>query len=83
MKKADIAMIILIASVSVLVAYFVADSIFGDIRDEKTIVKTIDPITAEIVEPSPLIFNTNAINPAVEVQITGTPSATQSQSGTQ
>jgi len=42
------------------------------------IIKTIDPIDSKIVEPDPAIFNSNAINPAVEVQISGT-----SQSGTQ
>lgn len=65
MKKADIAMIILIA-------YFVANSLFGGAANESVKVQTIDPIDATIVEPSSTIFNTNAINPAVEVQINGT-----------
>lgn len=64
-------MIILIASVSVVIAYFVASSIFGGIAGESAKVKTIDAIDANIVEPSPEIFNTNAINPAVQVQISG------------
>ena len=72
MKKADIAMIILIASVSVLVSYFVAKSIFGDVYSGTAKVKTIDKIDASIVEPSTEIFNKNAINPAVQVQINGT-----------
>lgn len=71
MKKSDIAMIILIASVSVLIAYFVASSIFGGITGESAKVKTIEAIDATIVEPSPDIFNANAINPAVQVQISG------------
>lgn len=71
MKKTDIAMIILIASVSILIAYFVASSIFGNVSNESVKVKTIDPIDATIVAPSPTIFNKNAINPAVEVQING------------
>ena len=78
MKKSDIAMIILIASVSVLIAYFVAKGIFGDKANSNQIVKTIDPIDSKIVPPDPAIFNSNAINPAVEVQISGS-----SQSGTQ
>lgn len=78
MKKSDVAMIILIASVSVLIAYFVANSIFGGAASSSQVVKTIEPIDSTIVEPSSEIFNTNAINPAVEVQINGT-----SQSGTQ
>ncbi len=77
MKKSDIAMIILIASISVLIAYFVASGIFGGSANTTQTIKTIDPIDSKIVEPDPAIFNSNAINPSVEVQISGT-----SQSGT-
>lgn len=72
MKKTDIAMIILIASVSVLIAYFVANSIFGNVTKDSVQVKTIDPISATVDQPSEKIFNKDAINPAVEVQINGT-----------
>ncbi|MCX6728888.1 MAG: hypothetical protein NTV39_03960 [Candidatus Saccharibacteria bacterium] len=72
MKKTDIAMIILIASVSVLVSYFVARSFFGDVYSGTAKVKTIDKIDSSIVDPSPDIFNKDAINPAVQVQINGT-----------
>lgn len=69
MKKTDIAMIILIASVSVLVAYFVAKGIFGDVYAGTAKVKTIEKIDSTIVQPSTDIFNKQAINPAVQVQI--------------
>jgi len=72
MKKTDIAMLILIASVSVLVAFFVAKGIFGDVYTGTAKVKTIDKIDSSIVEPSADIFNKNAINPTVQVQINGT-----------
>lgn len=78
MKKTDIAMIVLIASVSILIAYFVASGVFGGLSGSSIKVKTIDPIDSTIVEPSPTIFNKNAINPAVEVQI----NSTSAQSGT-
>jgi len=72
MKRTDIAMIILIASVSVLVAYFVASGLFGSAgANGTTVVQTIDPISATIVEPEADIFNSNAINPTNEVRITG------------
>jgi hypothetical protein len=82
MKKADIAMIILIASVSVLVSYFVARSVFGDVYNGSAKVKTIDRIDSDVVEPSPDIFNKNAINPAIQVQINETNSGPASP-GTQ
>jgi hypothetical protein len=70
MKKTDIAMIILIASVSVLIAFFVTRSIFGDSANQPVTIKTIEKINPTLGEVDPSIFNENAINPAVEVQIT-------------
>jgi hypothetical protein len=71
MKKSDVAMIILIASVSVLVAYFVAKGVLGDIKGQTAIVKKAEPITATVDDPDPKTFNSNAINPTVEVIIGG------------
>lgn len=70
MKKTDIAMIVLIATASVLIAFFVTQAILGDAAEEDVTVKTIDKIESSITPPDPTIFNSNAINPAVEVQIT-------------
>ncbi|MDB5166898.1 MAG: exported protein of unknown function [Candidatus Saccharibacteria bacterium] len=83
MKRSDLAMIVFIASVSVLVAYFVGNSIFGNITNAGEKVKTIAPISTTIVAPDPTIFNKNAINPSVEVQITSTTSSDTSTTGTQ
>lgn len=72
MKKTDIAMIILIASLSVLVAYFIAKATpLGSVQNESVTVKTVEPITAEVSEPDPSVFNKDAINPTVEVIIGG------------
>jgi hypothetical protein len=75
MKKTDIAMIILIASVSILVAYFVAKSLFGSASMGSATVKTIAPISSSIDQPDPAIFNSNAINPSVQIQIDSSPSS--------
>lgn len=69
MKRTDIAMIILIASVVMLIAFFSTRAIFGGLANESVNVKTIEKIDSAIVEPDPAIFNKNAINPAVEVQV--------------
>ena len=71
MKKSDIAMIILIASVSVLVAYFGAKALFGGSAVKPVQVDTIAPISANLDQPDPSVFNSNAINPTVEVTIGG------------
>ena len=70
MKKTDIAMIILIASISVLVAYFVAKSIpFFNDAQKPVQVKVAEPITSTIDEVDSSVFNKDAINPTVEVII--------------
>lgn len=71
MKKSDIAMIILIASISILVSYFVAKAIVGDVQNESVQVKTAEAITTDIVQPDTSVFNSDAINPTVEVIIGG------------
>ena len=70
MKKTDIAMILLIAITSVLIAFFVTRSLIGTSTAKAVKVKTIESISANVDEPDPTIFNSGAINPAVEVQIT-------------
>lgn len=70
MKKTDIAMIILIASVSVLVAYFVVNSlpIFQEANQPQQ-VPTVEAISSETSDVDQTIFNKDAINPTVEVII--------------
>lgn len=63
-------MIILIAFVSAMVAFFITRSIFGNSATQSVKVKTVEKMTSTVAEPDPKLFNSNAINPAVEVQIT-------------
>ena len=81
MKKADIMLIIMIAGFSVISAFFIARAIFGDTYSAQATVKTIDKIQSNVEKPDPAIFNKDAINPAVRVQINGTES--DAKSGTQ
>lgn len=71
MKKTDIAMIVLIASLSALVAYFAAQALIGDTQNESVVVETIEPISTEVSQPDTSVFNKDAINPTVEVIIGG------------
>lgn len=73
MKKGDIAMIILIATLSIMSAFFVANSIpmlQVSIKGEK--VKTVENVTSTIQQPDETIFNSTKINPTVETVIGGT-----------
>ena len=81
MKKADVMVIIMIAGISVISAFFIARAIFGDAYSGKAIVKTIEKIESTVEKPDPTIFNKDAINPAVRVQINGVES--DDKSGTQ
>lgn len=71
MKRTDIAMIIFIASMSILISYFAAGAIMGDAKNEAVTVKTADPISAEVNAPDERIFNKDAVNPTVEIYIGG------------
>jgi len=75
MKRSDLAMIILIAAVSVGIAYFVANSLLGGMTEQGVKVKTVDPITSTVEEPDKAIFNDESINPSVEVNINQTEEA--------
>ena len=72
MKKTDIAMIVLIAGVGILIAYFIAVNIpFLKIPEQGVEVQTVDSIGSEISEPSKSVFNADAINPTVEIVVGG------------
>ena len=70
MKKTDIAMIILIASISILISYFVANAIPAlKPNKQEAKVKSIDRYSADPGAVDPTVFNTDAINPTVEITI--------------
>lgn len=72
MKKSDIAMIILIAGISVVIAFFIANSIPALKPSDKGVkVKTIESISSDINDPDKKVFNKDAINPTVQTVIGG------------
>ncbi len=69
MKKTDIATIILIASISALVAWFSANAVIGEPKQNALKIKTADIISAEVEAPDKRIFKADAINPTIERSI--------------
>lgn len=70
MKKTDIATIILVASIGIVVAYFVASNlVFLRLPKSGVEVQTMTKIDSNVEQPDPSIFNTNAINPTVETVV--------------
>lgn len=72
MKKSDIAMVILVASISVSAAFAAVGSLPAlKAPTEAVQVDSIDKYQSSIDEPDSTIFNSNAINPTVDINIGG------------
>lgn len=70
MKKSDIAMIVLIAGISMLTAYLIGNNIPALKAPSKGVsVDTVQSISSDVKEPSTSVFNSDAINPTVETVI--------------
>lgn len=76
MKKNDIALIILIVSISLAISYFIIKAIVGNPKNQQTSAEVVEPISPSLVQPSSQVFNRDAINPTVVIQI-GNPSNQQ------
>lgn len=72
MKKTDIAMIALVASMSGLFAYILANSVFSlNPPKEGVKVQVVDKYSSTVVEPDEQAFKEGAINPTVKTIISG------------
>lgn len=83
MKRSEIAMIILIASISMMVAFTIANNI-PQLKpsDEGVEVQKADAISSEINDkPSSDVFNRDALNPTVQTVIGGNGSDDNDQEG--
>lgn len=69
MRRNDIAVIVLIVSVSLLVSYFTLSAIVGQPGAQRQSVEVVEPISAELMEPSKKVFNDEAIDPTVVIEI--------------
>lgn len=69
MKKTDIFTIIIIASIGMVAAFFISNSFLGDPDNLSMRHKTISAVSADVTAPNPETFNTEAINPTVEVYV--------------
>ena len=82
MKKSDIAMIVLIAGLSMLIAFTIGNNIPA-LKAPRVgaSVRTIEKMSSDVKEPSSEVFNSNAINPTVET-IIGSSSSPNSSDAT-
>ena len=69
MKNTDIALVVMIALVTTVAAYFLGNAILGDPNNNVTTVSYIDVIDSDVDEPDVESFNIDALNPTVEVYV--------------
>ena len=71
MKKSEIAVVVLITGISFFTFWFIInnENVLGDPFDRAEPVSFMRPISSELEDPDPEIFNRNAINPTVDVWI--------------
>lgn len=76
MKKNEIALLILIVSISFAASFFLVSTFMGGSKSKAVEVPTIEKITGDVVEPEARTFRDGAVNPTVEASI-GAPSNQQ------
>ena len=69
MKNTDIALIILISTISVVASYFIGNAILGDPNDRVETVSYMTPISDTIDQPDSDTYNAYALNPTVEIYV--------------
>jgi hypothetical protein len=69
MRKNDIALLILIVSLTLVISFLVVKALFGEPTQQGVSVEKVEHISGEIKAPSKEIFNKNALNPTVVIQI--------------
>jgi len=69
MKKSDIALLILIASITLVISFLLVKALFGEPQAAQTTVEKVEPISATLNKPPATVFNNDAINPTVVIQI--------------
>jgi hypothetical protein len=77
MKRSDIALLILIASITLVISFLVVKALFGEPSAGQTTVEKVEPILGTLDKPPTTVFNKDAINPTVVIQIGGDPSNQQ------
>ena len=69
MKNSDIALVILIAAVSIGLSYWLGNMFLGDPSDDVYEIAYVEDVSPDIMEPDIETFNPKGLNPTVEVII--------------
>lgn len=74
MKQTDIALLVVIVSISLFVSYFIGNTLFANDESRSAEVKVAEEISSEFPQPSPEIFNSSALNLTETIKIGNTKS---------
>lgn len=70
MKKKDIALIVVVAAVSLVLATLASSLLFGGGDESRQLTaEKVEPITSEFVQPEAAYFNIESINPTETIRI--------------
>jgi len=69
MKKVDIIVCFALAILSAILSVVISRAAFGDPESAVAIIEVVDEISSDVYPPDPLIFNTRAIDPTIEICI--------------
>lgn len=68
-KQSDVALLILVASISLLASYFVGNALINSPDNRQADIETVVAISPDFPIPDTSIFNGDAINPTQLIQI--------------
>lgn len=69
MKQKDIALVIIVAAVSVVIAIFASRFLIGAMGGQEQRAEVVDPISSAFVQPDTKYFNQQSINPTQTIRI--------------
>ena len=67
MRQSDIFTVLLVGTIGVIASFFLVNMLLGDPNEKSVTFKTIEVVDAGLAAPDPEVFNSEAINPTVEV----------------
>jgi hypothetical protein len=76
MKRNDMIVLVLVVSLTLVGSFLIIKTLFGDPKGKLVTVEKFESISSQLEQPSAAIFNKNAINPTVVIQI-GSPANQQ------
>lgn len=72
MKQRDIALIVFVAGLSAVIAFFVATRLIVSPANRQQQVEVVDVLTSDFAQPDKRFFNDKSINPVRSSSISGT-----------